>query len=441
MLNRRQVMRNAFLGLGSAALGGSSLSAASTIAAPRPVGVPTANPFGVNLHLDRFPSNLALKQLMQAKAMGIGGVRGVGAAWGYVQPSKQRWEFQQPDRDLDLISMVDLEPLGCLGPTVAWASSLDPNSAAAPSAWSVYPPDDLDAWGEYVTRVVERYKGRIRVWSPFNEPDSYDFFWPESRSANKNDEAFLVRRRAAFLRLQQVTYQAAKKADPSCLVLSGGFALGGRCDSDFVPWLIRNGICKWCDVMDIHMYWSVDNIRSAIRRTRQWLADEHASKPIWMTEVGASLRSENDEIGAFDHAQLQSFVPRVLVTAMAMDVQRLFWYQGYTEGNSAASLADSAFSLNVTDGPTPAAWSFANTIRLLRGATYLGEAALETASGSAEGYCFRTIEGEAIILWATSPDKHDNRSAQAAVALNWQQRRIPLVLSERPTVLMGRSNA
>lgn len=433
MQNRRAFLQGGALAIGAAAAGQGAQPPTASGQAPKAA----ENHFGVNLHLDRFPPELAFKQLAQAKAMGVGCVRGVTCAWANVEPKKGQWNFDRPDRELEVVEAVGLLPIGCLGPSVKWASPLDPESQRVWWGWSIFPPDDLDAWGEYVSRVVARYKGRIRHWSPWNEPDNFGFFWPPRDKAQRGDAKWLQERREAYLRIQQAAHAAAKKADPQCVVLSGAFAMGGDYDPQFVPWLISNGLPAACDIVDVHMYWSIANIRRTVESTRRWLAEAGAPNPLWMTEIGAALRHGADWIGPFTHDQLQSYAPKVLATVLALGIEKTIWYQGYTEGNSPMTLDKSEFSLAVTDGPTPAAWSFAATVRLLRAAKFIGDARLEATAGKAIGHCFATPEGEAAILWAASPDSLDNRPARAEAVLHWLGRRIPVVLSDRPTVLLA----
>jgi hypothetical protein len=440
MLNRRKLMQGAALGACAAATGGAGVAGvASAETAPQaPAATPRDNPFGINMHLERFSPELGLKQLAMARAMGVGWVRGLTAAWGFVQPKPTTWAFDRPDRDLAAIETMKLEPLGMLGPSVAWAAPMDPRSASAPWGWSNYPPGNLDEWGEYVTRVVTRYKGRVRYWQPWNEPDGYGFFMPAKDAAQKKDEKWLVERRKAFLDIQRATYKAVKAADPGAKVLSAGFAMGGDCDAGFVGWLMANGAGQSFDIMDFHMYWSLANVREALGKIRRWMGEAGlAAMPVWMTEAGASLRTGADWIGPYSHADVANFVPKLLATTLAMGVQKVFLYQDYTEGNKAVPLENSEFSFNVTDGPAPAAWSATATVRLLRDAKFLGEAALEIKTGKAVGYRVGRPEGDVLILWASSPENLENRPAHAEGTLAWLGATIPLLLSERPTILVG----
>jgi hypothetical protein len=161
------------------------------------------------------------------------------------------------------------------------------------------------------------------------------------------------------------------------------------------------------------------------------------TKPIWVAEFGAALKSAlvGPYIGTVEHQHIANMVPKALATALAFGVERFYWYQGYTEDSAAVPLSNSDYSLSVTDGPTPAFWSFAATARLLRDVEYVGPASLEMQRGAAKGYLFKRDDSEMAILWAVSPDGLDNRPATAQGLFSWRNHRIPLQLSERPLIL------
>jgi len=393
--------------------------------------------FGVNLHLDRFPPATAFLQLAHAKAAGVRSVRGLDAALANVLPARGSWQFARPDRDLDFMQSLGVDIYGALGYGAAWASARDPNQLRNPRAWSKYPPDDLTLWEEYVSRTVSRYRGRVHSWSPWNEPDSFGFFIPVPEPGGGRDEARIAARRASYLDLQKVTYLAAKQADPLARVLSGGFAMGGDYDRGFLPWLIDHGLLDHCDVLEIHMYWSIKNLENAINQVRELMRKAGKMKSIWVTEFGAALKSAlvGPYIGSIEHQHIASIAPKALATAVAFGIERLYWYQGYTEDSAAVPLSNSEYSLSVTDGPTPAFWSFAATARLLGDAEYVGRASLEMQQGAATGYLFKRDGGEVAILWAVSPDGLDNKSASAQGRFNWCNQSIPIRLSERPIML------
>ena len=408
------------------------------LGATEPVNHGATDAFGLNLHLDRFAPELVTQQLARAKAMGVRWVRGVSAAWYYVQPKPDVRDYGRPDRALELVEQAGMTAMGNFGNPPAWASRLDPNRVKGPWGMSLYPPDDLSLFEEHVRQTVTRYKGRISVWSPWNEPDSRHFFYKDPAPDFTGDEAaFLLVRRAAFMDIQRSAYRAAKEADPNCTVLSGGFAVGGtRTDKDFISWCIENGLMDHCDAIDLHMYWSCRNLRETVARARKWMREAGNEKPVWMTEFGASLREDKTWIGQFNHEQIQNFVPKALITSVAVGVEKLFWYQGYTDGSGPTPFAKSNYSLNVTDGPTPAAWAFSATTRMLAGARDIKVAELTVSKGRARGYRATVPGGELFIAWAEDASGEENRAASAEVTFESPHGSLPLSLSERPTVLM-----
>src|SRR5207245_685644 len=77
------------------------------------------------------------------------------------------------------------------------------------AAWMTEPPhteQDFADFGNYVSQVVGRYKGRIKVWEVWNEPNIPTVWKPP----NAKD----------YARLLMAAYAAAKKADPP--MRSGG---------------------------------------------------------------------------------------------------------------------------------------------------------------------------------------------------------------------------
>jgi len=446
MSSRRQFIATVACGA-AAAIAVPGRAQVATAPATVPATAPSSSPspkgklqqaFGLNLHLDRFSVELRRKQLAMARAMGVQWIRGVSAAWYYVEHKPGKRDYGRPDSQLESLEQFGMKTVGGLGYAPAWSSQHDPNREKQPWGLGKYPPDDIKAWSSFVHDTVARYRGRIDVWSTWNEPDSRHFFFPEPpKDFSGDNEAFLLLRRQSFMDLQRAAYAAAKKANPDCILLSGAFAVGGtRTDLGFVRWCIENGLADACDAVDLHTYWSTANLRKVVTDARTWMKQQGKERPIWMTEFGAGLREDKTWIGEFSHEQIQSFVPKALATAQALGVERVFWYQGYTDGSNPTPLEKSNYSLNVTAGPTPAAWSFMATAPILGPAEYIGDATMETKSGKARAYRFRTDAGELVIAWADHPDGLDNRSATAEAVLNTPNGPVPLTLSERPTMLL-----
>ncbi len=80
---------------------------------------------------------------------------------------------------------------------------------ANPDSGDFAPPDDVQDFVNYAATVAERYKGRIRYYQIWNEPNIY----PEWGNAPVNPEAYTD--------LLCRTYDALKAVDPNIVVISG----------------------------------------------------------------------------------------------------------------------------------------------------------------------------------------------------------------------------
>ncbi|MFB0545380.1 MAG: hypothetical protein ACETWB_00580, partial [Anaerolineae bacterium] len=74
------------------------------------------------------------------------------------------------------------------------------------------PPDDLNDYGDFVEAVARRYRGRIRAYIIWNEPNL-----AREWGGGRPDPA-------GYVEMLKVAYARAKAADPHCLVVSAGLA-------------------------------------------------------------------------------------------------------------------------------------------------------------------------------------------------------------------------
>ncbi len=182
----------------------------------------------------------------------------------------------------------------------------------APPAWSRHdgtargafgPPDNLEDFGDYVAAVVSRYRGRIRFYQIWNEPNIY----PEWGNQPVNPEA--------YTELLCLAYQRAKEADPNVVIISGAMAptaeLGtwnadyqgnNLMDVIFLQRMYNAGARDCFDIMAVndYMLWSGPTDRR-MRPTQDqinfsrpmWVRDVmvangDAHKPIWISEMNSN---------------------------------------------------------------------------------------------------------------------------------------------------------
>jgi hypothetical protein len=131
-------------------------------------GAVEASPFGVNIHL---PQGAELVRILdQAREAGIGWVR-IDFVWAYVETSPDQFDWRIYDAIAAEARKRGIEIFATLAYTPQWATS-GPFFLGVPDA-----PAD---WADFCFRAAKRYKGQIRHWGLWNEPN-LDHFWDGTR--------------------------------------------------------------------------------------------------------------------------------------------------------------------------------------------------------------------------------------------------------------------
>ena len=81
-------------------------------------------------------------------------------------------------------------------------------------------------WAVYINETVSRYKDHIKIWEVWNEPDytkNYGVIskW-KTEPPNQNDLPSWHGSIFEYIRLLRITYEVAKKIDPTCWIATGG---------------------------------------------------------------------------------------------------------------------------------------------------------------------------------------------------------------------------
>ncbi|HLF25964.1 MAG TPA: endo-1,4-beta-xylanase [Anaerolineae bacterium] len=115
------------------------------------------------------------------------------------------------------------------------------------------PPDDLNAYAQFVGEVVDRYKGKVHAIEVWNE-QNIDSEW------KTNPQVVSPER---YVELLQLAHQAIKSRDPNIIVISGALAptgfFNGGCDArgcDDLPYLRRMtdlGFLQYADCIGVHV--------------------------------------------------------------------------------------------------------------------------------------------------------------------------------------------
>jgi hypothetical protein len=136
--------------------------------AARSASAVEASPYGVNVHL---PQGEELTKLFdQAQAAGIGWVR-IDFVWAYVEPVKDRYDWRIYDAIAAAARERGLEVYATIAYGPVWATG-------GPELIGV--PNDPEEWAQFCFLAAKRYRGKIRYWGMWNEPN-LDHFWAGSR--------------------------------------------------------------------------------------------------------------------------------------------------------------------------------------------------------------------------------------------------------------------
>ena len=222
--------------------------------------------------------------------------------WGAIEKERGVFDWQAADAEVRGIIAEGASPLPILGYSPKWASSGPDGN---------YPPADLRDWSDFVYRMVYRYKGKIKYWEVWNEPDIG--FWKGTIEQYSD--------------LLKSAYVAAKRADPDCKIVFGGTA---GVNLPFTERVYQNGGKYYFDVMAVHPYqwgdtfddeWFVSQLRDLHLLMQKW-GDGH--KEIWLTELGWSTGDK----GITEEVQAR-LLAQALITSQCMpeaNVTKTFWF-------------------------------------------------------------------------------------------------------------------
>ena len=190
------------------------------------------------------------------------------------------------DRIVDMATERGLQVIARLDNPPAWARSGERGQSIQG------PPDRVEDFGDFVEAVVRRYRGKVRYYQIWNEPNLYHEWGDRPVDA------------AAYTRLLQEAYRRAKAADPDCVIITAGLAptleQGPQNVSDltYLQQMYEAGARGSFDILGVMAYglWTgptdrrVDARRTNFARPQLMRAimvrNGDADKPIWAMEIG-----------------------------------------------------------------------------------------------------------------------------------------------------------
>ena len=330
---------------------------------------------GVNLHPLQnvyaiHPPDRLLDRVVE---LGASVVR-VDIHWDWLEwtgPGVEQWDgnqVQRLDDFLDAANRRDLRVLAVVMDTPCWTSS-DPAKVCSASRTAYNwrePPKNTEDFADFLARLVTRYRGRIRYWEIWNEPNLPQF-WTHPDPV-------------VYTRLLRSVYPSIKACDPNAVVLAGALApiepgAPGIDSVAFVDAMYRAGALGFFDALSFHPY---TNGQPPTADQRGWRAHSfirsvpalHAAmlragdpRPIWLTESGWATTppSSRPPFGPSftSEADQATFLTEEVRLVRSWDyVAGFVWYELVDRGAAGGNVEDHFGLFHHDLSPKPAAAAF-----------------------------------------------------------------------------------
>jgi polysaccharide biosynthesis protein PslG len=251
------------------------------------------NPYGANFFLEWEPEAWKIDKTYQlAREAGIGWVK-QQFPWEDIQLSPGKdgfWDdrlnqstWDKYDRIVDLARKNNLEIIARLDRPPKW--SRQDNSVAQA------PPDRFEDYGDFVYAFVSHFKGRIKYYQIWNEPNVFPEWGNQAPSPEE------------YVRLLRIAATRAREADPNVWILSAPLAQTlersdkNLSDLEYLERMYAAGAKDYFDVLFANAYGfafppddppSPDRLNfSRVTLQRQIMErNGDGAKPVWFNEFG-----------------------------------------------------------------------------------------------------------------------------------------------------------
>lgn len=307
------------------------------------------SPFGIHdaAEKDAYLEDLGIHWRRAAGLLGI--------VWGRIEPEKGHFDWSFISRIDDFISrnhkkgiqmMITIltpNPWDQLPPEKA-KDFLKKQHGEQEKELTFRLPKDLDAYANFLQKIVERYDGdgvddapgspTVRYWQIDNESD---IFWKD------NPEN--------FARLVKLSYKAIKKASPEAQLVLSGVGMPRGFLAFYVPMLRKLDEIKdkpeekYFDIFDLH-WWvggeggyltapdrhfmgEISDFREYIKAVRTELEKYNYHVPVWITEMctyTGKIRQKNLSFLPYQNEiQQAGELLKRFVYPLSLGVEKIFW--------------------------------------------------------------------------------------------------------------------
>jgi len=238
---------------------------------PRSSASIKASPLGVGYEtLDRQHFD-PIKTYKHAAKLGVKWAR-CQTGWARTEKTRGQYDFGWLDEVVDGLLKIGIQPWFNLG----YGNPLyTPKADATAVGWvPVFDEAAMDGWKKFTAKTAEHFKGRVRHYEIWNEPNITSFWKPGKADA------------VAYTKLVAQTAPLIRERVPGAVIIGGAFA---GVPHDYFKTCLENGLAKLVDKIAYHPYRPIpeQGYDEDVRKLRQALK-EHDAKHValWQGECG-----------------------------------------------------------------------------------------------------------------------------------------------------------
>ena len=244
-----------------------------------------------------------------------------------IQPEEGVYNWGFMDERMNEIGKYGFDVIGNVLFTPKWASSTPEPSdinGYGMYKYSIYAPEDLSTWEEFLNNLVTRYNDQIKTWEVWNEPHipGSSTFWNDTPEN--------------FVKLLKSAYKTIKNVQPDAVVTIGG--LGARRYTPFYKEIMKTDVSDYFDVIAMHGSqldpWTYNNIaEKAGYESKPYMNTEGhyillnstGSPKIDYSETEISFMMLNEYFRDFKNGALATTIFSMFGTS---EIESLPWFKG-----------------------------------------------------------------------------------------------------------------
>ena len=310
--------------------------------------------------------------------------------WHLIESEKEKFDWSREDSIISDAQKYGFEVMPIISYSSVWASTGPKDDPKA-----IFYPPDLKEWERHVTNFVSRYKGKVKYWEVWNEPDS-------------EPAVFIGGSPEEYAELLKTSYIAAKKIDPECKIV--GCVTGGY-NWTYIDKVFKAGGFAYLDVVSTHPYRSgwkspeESDFLGELKKVKEVIDKYGGGKPVWLTEFdypADDVDIKSDEFikrGLIITEKEQAdYLVRMYVQALSTGyAEKLFWFTLRHPIGSLTESPDSAAGLIRQDNTLkPSFLAHRTLVDKLEGAAFVSK---YISGSSVNVYNFKRDDAKITVIW------------------------------------------